>query len=821
MRRFKILVFLLLTAFYVQAQHASVSGKVVDAANNMALEYASVALFNSADSSLVSGVITNAEGRFNLTKLHAGDFYMQAQFIGYQTLVTQSFSVSEGQNLVFGNIALHVGSKMVDEISVTAQAAKVVNKLEKQTFRADQFQSAQGGSAVDVLKNMPSVAVNGQGEITMRGSGGFLVLINGKPVLTDAATALAQLPANMIQNIELITMPSAMYDPDGRTGIINITTKRGASDGYSLLINTQGGLPSTTDFNNERVAQRFGGDLVFNYRKGKWELSLGANYSRNDLAGFRDGDVWIEDPAKSILYRFPSKGERSFNKYYYAFRSSVTFTANKNNVFDLGLFTGKRYQERDANIFYRNSHSDLITGQTLLQSPYYNANKQIKQGTFSLANFDYTRIFANQSKLRFSALFEYDDLYGNTFNQNLTKPDGDMIQYVENPYKKPVEGYRLKLDYSTNIGIGKWESGYQFRSDSQDGTFDYLILPKELNQSAPDRFQGAALSENKINALYSQYAVSKEKLEYLFGLRYEYYERMVNLSFDPEIHRLSQSNLFPTASLLVELKPGLKVKAGASRRIQRSSNNQLNPIPEREHSETLEVGDPDLLPELVSLAELGLIRSFKKATISATAYYQQGKNPVQRVNSIYADTILNRVYTNVDKVKTAGLEMSIDWHPAKWWSVFVGGNVFRQKYEGQLSILGEAPIAVSNGDWVYSVNANSDFKFGSGLNLNANVSYLSAKPSAQGKDSRFLSPNLALKKSFMDNRLTASVQWQNIDLGMKQSNRQRITTWGENFYTTTNYIYETDMVFFNLSFNLNRKNGKAKLPESEFGEKEF
>ena len=130
-------------------------------------------------------------------------------------------------------------------------------------------------------------------------------------------------------------------------------------------------------------------------------------------------------------------------------------------------------------------------------------------------------------------------------------------------------------------------------------------------------------------------------------------------------------------------------------------------------------------------------------------------------------------------------------------------------------------IPINNSGWVYSINANTNFDFTSTLSLQANVNYLSKRPTAQGEDSRYLIPNMSLKKTFLDNRLTATVQWQNIDLGMHQSHRQRITTWGEHFYTTTNYIYETDFVVLNVSYNLNWKNGKLKLPASEFGEKEF
>ena len=168
-----------------------------------------------------------------------------------------------------------------------------------------------------------------------------------------------------------------------------------------------------------------------------------------------------------------------------------------------------------------------------------------------------------------------------------------------------------------------------------------------------------------------------------------------------------------------------------------------------------------------------------------------------------------------------GAELGADLHLTNWWDFYFGGNIYYQSYKGNLVILDAAPIDIDNSGWVHSINANTTFRFASTWSLQANVNYLSKRPTAQGEDSRYLIPNMSLKKSFFDNRLTASLQWQNIDLGMEQSHRQRISTWGEHFYTTTNYIYETDFVVLNLSYNFNWKNGKLNLPSSEFGEKEF
>ena len=175
--------------------------------------------------------------------------------------------IAKNQKIDLGTITLIPSTNLLNNVTVSSTTTSNQNKIDKQSFRANQFETSKGGTAVDLLKNLPSVTVNGQGEISVRGSSGFLVLIDGKPVVTDAVTALGQLPANLIENIELITTPSAKYDPDGKGGIINVITKKGTTDGVGIIANIQGGLPSTTNYNNKENPVRFGGDLTVNIKQ--------------------------------------------------------------------------------------------------------------------------------------------------------------------------------------------------------------------------------------------------------------------------------------------------------------------------------------------------------------------------------------------------------------------------------------------------------------------------------------------------------------------------------------------------------------------------
>jgi outer membrane receptor protein involved in Fe transport len=242
----------------------------------------------------------------------------------------------------------------------------------------------------------------------------------------------------------------------------------------------------------------------------------------------------------------------------------------------------------------------------------------------------------------------------------------------------------------------------------------------------------------------------------------------------------------------------------------------MNPFPARRHSEVFETGDPNLLPEYIDLAEAGVVKDFDAHSVFANLYYRGTQNVINRVNSVYNDTILVRTFTNAGNATSYGIEIGIDLKPTIWWNVFAGGNVY------QYSIKGNAlNTPVNTNSLNYSINANTTFKLLSTLSLQLTVNYTSATVTAQGEDSRFLIPSATLKKTLLKGQGSISLQWQNIDLGLLETNEQRMTTRGQGFYTSTNYIQEVDIVRVNFSYQINKLAKKLKFTESEFGEKEF
>lgn len=707
----------------------------------------------------------------------------------------------------------------LQEILVKGKKPPVNFKLDRQVFRAGEFANAANGNAVDLIRNLPAVSVNANGEISVRGSSSFLVLINGKPTQGDPVFVLSQLAASSIENIEVISSPGAAFDADGKSGVINIITKSAPEKGLLIQANFMQGAPPLNGFDNKRYdhPQRRAADVSLAYQKGRWDISTGFNYLRNDMAGLREGDVYTV--INNTKTSFPSVGERSFKRYNYGGRFSATYEINGRNTIETGAYVGKRFQSRVADLLYTNSMVNMLTG-TRSAFNYFNKNTQDKEGVFSLVTLGTKHVLSKAVQLSFSGQYEGADLKGLVTNENLSYPGlSTFLQKTSNPSANPLNAYRVKSDLVIKKDNVTWQTGYQFRYDVQKGNFEYLFMNAGASVYQVDPFFSSKVNvTNHIHAGYLQYTETSGRWNYQWGIRAEQMLRNLDFSLGSEKKQLSLLNLFPSYSVRYAASESMTYRTSFTRRIKRTNNFELNPFPEREHSETLEQGDPELLPELTASWELGLEKKLGKGSWFATAYIQRVRNPIQRVNKVFNDTILNRVFTNAGLASQIGFESNVTYRFGKVWQLIFGGNVYKYAIKGAIF---NGAVPISNDSWVYSINATNSFSFQHNWNLQFNVSYLSLRATAQGEDGAFLVPNLTIKKTTSDRRWSFQASWLFMDGGLGISNTQRISTWGSNFYTTTNYIYEPDQLQFFVGFNLSRKNRKINLPQSEMAEKEF
>ncbi len=820
-----------MVAFLVtSAVFSQVTGKVVD--GDFPLEYATATLFSANNKALVAGVVTDSKGTFKIGNIKNGAYYLEVSFIGFEKKTIKDILIKNRNTPVnVGTISLVSGANQLSDVVVKSEKNTVVNKIDRQVYDAKSFQNSQGGTATDVLRNLPSISIDGQGEISVRGSSGFVVLLNGKPTQGSISTILGQLPANAIERVEVVTAPSAKYDPDGKAGILNIITKKGATNGAYSQLNLKAGVPSIENYDNKENAQRYGIDGTYNVKKDKWDISLGGSFARNDIQGRREGDVFTNNVTENYKTQFPSDGERSTDELNYSGRFTVDFTPDTANNFSVAFYGGKRKNERTADIYYNNKTTSLVDNSVLKNFDYYNENLRIRDGDFALGSFDYSHKFKNKSKLIASVLYEYTLLGGPTTNLNLGYTDPSIVYQDEyNTNDNPLYGTRAQLDYEFKpFSFGKIETGYQFRKLKHNGNFIYerRNLTSGEFEIVPE-FTSVVNLDRILHSGYVQLNGNKAKWEYAAGLRLESMNRdfylkganqpAENLAYD-------YVKLFPSASAQYTMDNNVKVKAAYSKRVDRAPTYKMNPFKEREHSETFEQGDKNLLPEFTDLVELGISKSYKNGnSVFATAYYRDVQNLINRVNTlsyttanVLNDTILDRIYTNVGRGKAIGLEVGTQFKPTAKWTNFIGANIYNFNIKG-----GFNGKPINSNATQYSINANSTYSFSATTSLQFTLNYLSEKITAQGEDSRFYSPNLTLRKTFLDNQLVATLQWQNIDMGLLKTNEQRITTYnpGE-FFTTTNYVYEVDMVLLNLSYTFNKTKNRSKFIDSEFGKKEF
>lgn len=811
--------FSLLSCLFPLSVFGQITGIILDSQNKAPIEYATIIVMNGTE--VLDGTISKQDGSFEIDIIPKTDYTIEISFLGYETQNSGLLKIATGKEVALGDIFLSPNQTLLDEVVLSTNESSIQSKIDRQVYGASEFSIARGGNAADLIRNIPSISINANGEISLRGSRGFVILLNDKPIQSDIKSLLNQIPANSIKNIEVITSPSAKYDSEGKAGIINILTLKNVVKGDYFQVNTLLGAPSIQDYENAEIAQRYGADITYNTVGEKWNLSTGFSFQRNDLSGRREGDVYTIIGNKYT--RFPSDGERSFDEINYSGRLAADYQLTESDLFSLGFFAGKRTKDRTADIIYYANYA--IVSDIKYEFQYYNENLRIRKSDFILGSLDYEHKFKNEAELSSSILYEYTLLGGPTTNRNLGFPDNSIIYQDEyNTNNNPLYGLRINLDYQFRpLSNGTFEIGYQYRNLDHTGDFVYERKNNitQLFELVPE-FSSEVNLKRSIHSGYLQYDGSFEKWSIASGLRVENMQRDLSLKdksgLVDEDYSLNFTKLFPSASINYEINDKANIKLAYSKRIERTTTFKMNPFPEREHSETLEQGDPNLQPELIDQLEIGInFKNKSGSNLFSTIYYRNVDNLINRVNTVYNDTILNRIYSNVGSAKAFGGEIGSEFTVAKKLKTFTSINLYNYKIDGEFD---NRPI--SSEGVICNLNLNSTYRFSDETFVQFNFNYLSNRVTAQGEDSRFYSPNLTLTKRFWNNQLTASLQWKNIDMGLMNTNEQRITTSRpDEFYTTTNYVYEVDMILLSLSYNFNNRKNRAKFIDSEFGKREF
>ena len=782
----------------------SISGTIQDEKTGEAIPFANVSLWKK-DSTVFQGTLSDPLGKFNFKKIPGNIAYVKVQALNYQSF-NQSINVSN----VLLDIRLKPENTFLNEVIVKGERVSNSMQIDRQIFNAGQFQNSANGTGLDLIQRLPSVTVNVEGNITLRGSTGFVLLVDGKPSSRTPAEVLAQLPANLIDQVEVLTSPSAKYDADGKAGMINIITKKDSKIGTSWSGNLMNGGTNPL---------RWGSDLMWTYAEKKWNIFAAADYRRFDIEGFRVGE--IRTIYRDTLTYMPSKGIRDYRDFQYSIRAGGSFYPNATDALNWSAYLGEKQTDRMANLNYQ----DFIqTGNSLplfsnqFKSPlkeFYNQNLFVRSGKFQTFTVDYSHVYANKSKLSALALYEYSELGGPLNNYDTYEGSNKLLLWERSTETSPLTALRFQLDYSLPLANNKkLEMGYHIRQIQHDGNFLFERLnPANQQWNSDPNFSDQMNLSQKIHAPYIQWSGVKNLFTYGIGLRSEMLSRQLTHLAEPnKIYALDQIYLFPSFQGQWKLSETHSLRLAYSRRIERPTTKLMSPFKNHRHAETIENGDPNLLPEIADVFETGFSKAYTNISFTATAYVNILQDKVFRVNEIYSRTILGRTYTNAGNSQSTGMELTTEIKASKKWKIYLSGNLFQFDVRGKFN-----GIETTQNSFNYNFNGNTVFDISTRLRFAWDFNYLSKSVTTQGMDSELLLSNASLKYTLWENKGSLTFQAQNIF----NTNIQTIQTQTRDFFSSTDYRKWDRVFLISLGFRINDRGQKVKSTKTDYGEKDF
>lgn len=721
------LIFILLICSWTNfllAQNKSVqiSGKVLEGKSQQPIEFATIMVGNPTNDQPITGTTTDENGNFELVT-GATNFYIEISFIGYAAKRISDFSIQQNR-LNLGNILLLENSQMLNEVEVRAEKSSTEFKLDKRIFNVGKDLSSTGASALEVLNNVPSVNVNIEGQISLRGSQGVQVLINGKPsvLASEEGNALGTITAEMIDKIEVITNPSAKYEAEGTSGIINIVIKKEEKKGINGSVTLNTGVP-----NNHSLG------FSMNRRTERFNLFTQIGIGHRTFPG--DNETINQDLLSNTI--ISSIGDSEKNETFYNLNVGADYHINKWNVLTLaGSFAFEKEKEFSNNDFSLTEENNGIRNRwnrdenTTATNPKYRYDLQYKKDFPD--NKEHTLLFSalgNFFGKDQSSIFTNTSLLGQGF---------DTEQETRTDFKEAR--HTFKLDYTQPFS-DTWtlETGAQYILN--DVTNDYAVSELINNEWVNDFSLTNVFGFNqKVLGVYSTIAYEGKRAGVKVGLRLENTDLETELETTNERNQQNYTNLFPSFHSSYKITEQLSLQAGYSRRIFRPRLWHLNPFFNIRNNFSIRTGNPNLLPEFTDSYELTSIYIIGKTSINFGIYHRYTTDVVERVASFENNVSLTRPL-NIGTNRTTGIEFNAKYSPKKWLSMNgdVNWNYFNRK--GTF----EATSFDFNADQ-WSAKLTTKWKLPAQIDLEITGRYQSSIQTFQGKRSDNLFADLGLRK---------------------------------------------------------------------------
>ncbi|MEE1946138.1 TonB-dependent receptor [Pedobacter sp. KR3-3] len=738
-----------------------ITGKIVDAQTNETIPFASAMLIDKKTKNTIKLVQTDVDGLFAITNIPKGTFTFKASYVGYQTMVRDSVSISDAvKEINLGSIKMKTAkSNVLNEITVTAPKTTMQLGIDKKVFSVDQSLVSEGGSASDLLQNVPSVQTDIDGNVSLRGSSGVKVLIDGKPSLIaggDVAQILKSIPASSIESVELITNPSAKYDAEGQSGIINIVLKRNKKLGFNGSVALTAGNRDNYNANTSLSFQNKKVNLYGNYSY-RYGNRMGGGY--NNISYFNSSN-----PTAFANQNTDSKNlEKGHNlkaglDYYLAEKSVVSFS------------TGLNIRNNDQNEFL--SIDQLGANLNPLSLSHRSNDNSGKGNSYDL-NLDFSQKFKKPREELTANISFSEGTNDNfqTYNTNVYNINGNPVNGTPDIQRNDRDGlnrnYNAQLDYTLPVGKGgKIEAGYRSQIRiAESSTYADVLNPADgsynFNHSLSNQFN----SKDQVHAIYVNYQNQIKNFGYQLGLRGEdasldthlgSYDVNSNLAYTPG--KVAYTRLYPSVFLTQKFKGDQQVQLSYSRRVNRPRGWDTNPFLDVSDPLNYRQGNVNLKPEDVHAFELSYSKFWKKFSLVSSAYMRQTNDVIQRIRTEPdANGITISTPQNLTRSIASGVELIGKFDLLKAWNFTANVNLYQSKIVGV-----PAFGIVENSGFSYNANLTNNFVLPYNITLQIKGDYRSREVMAQGIRKAMYGMDAGAKYDFKNKKASLSLNIRDV-----------------------------------------------------------
>ena len=750
---FSLAFFFVLTAF--SQKPITISGKVIDALSKQPLEYATIVIKNT-ETQKISGGITDAKGIFSV-KTPAGFYEISVEFISFKSKKYPKQNITKDLDL--GTITLSEDSKSLDEVVIIAEKTTVDIRLDKKVFNIGKDLSIRGGNASDVLGNVPSVQVDVEGTVSLRGNENVTILIDGRPsalVGLNGAEALRQIPAEAIEKVEVITSPSARYDAEGTAGILNIILRKNKLTGFNGSLQLDLGYP-----------ERLGTAFNANWRTKKWNLFTNTGFRYNETPGNALSESnFLSSNAQNALVVEQRNFGRLGRSIFTSFGAEYYLSQNSSIIGNI-VFNGGNDDDVNTNDIDRIDANGNINEATFRTEAEGEDENRLQY------TLDYVNTFDGKGKklsinLQYST--EMEDILNNIKEiDTQTNILNDLEQVIE---EQNEDRALLQIDYVHPVGENiQYEAGY--RGNYRDIFNSFYLAERQVFPDGPlvpdTGLNNSFNYEEFVNAAYFQYGQKFNKISFLGGLRYEYTTTEIVQQTSTTSSKRNYGNLFPTVNLGYEFRDGENMTLGYNRRIRRPRGRNLNPFPSRSSEANIYTGNVNLNPVITDAFDIGYLKRWDKFTISTSLYYNISNDNWERIQEDTGDVtdngdpITRRFPVNLSTQERLGLEFTLNYRPFKIWNINSDFNLFRVTTDGDYT--NPTTNVTQSFDFentAFFIRLNQKITLPGKTDLQINTNYRGPSQNAQTKSQGVFSMNLAASKDLFNEKASISLNFSDV-----------------------------------------------------------